>query len=80
MEFHVWFPPVRDPRASLAFYTPLQEDFYDAYVNSRAMIRPQRVCELEAVVRAAGETIRPYLTYLPRLADLLGRLGPYVED
>lgn len=44
------------------------------------MIRPQRVCQLEAVVRAAGETIRPYLTYLPGLADLPGRLGPYVED
>ena len=28
---------------------------------------------------AAGEQIRPHLTYLPGLADLLGRVGTYVE-
>jgi hypothetical protein len=39
-----WFPPQRDPRASEGFYTPLREDFYRAYVDSRIAFRPQRVC------------------------------------
>ena len=33
MEFDVWFPPRRDERAAEGFYTPLQEDFYNAYLN-----------------------------------------------
>jgi hypothetical protein len=34
VEVSRWFPPVRDPRASEGFYTPLQEDFYRALVDS----------------------------------------------
>ena len=75
-----WFPPRRDPRAGAGFYTPLQEDFYAAFVNSRAAIRSQRVCTLEAIVAAGGEEVRPLITYLPGLAELLGMQGKYVED
>jgi hypothetical protein len=39
-----WFPPQRDTRASKGYYTPLQEDFYRAYIDSRVAFRPQRVC------------------------------------
>ena len=72
MEFQQWFPSRRDERASEGFYTPLQEDFYNAYLNSGAVFRSQRVCNIESIVVAAGEHIRPYLSYLPRLIDLLG--------
>jgi hypothetical protein len=34
VEVERWFPPQRDTRASKGFYTPLQEDFYKAYVDS----------------------------------------------
>ena len=34
VQFEEWFPPRRDERASEHFYTPLQEDFYQAYLNS----------------------------------------------
>jgi hypothetical protein len=34
VEVNWWFPPMRDSRASEGFYTPLQEDFYRAYVDS----------------------------------------------
>ena len=44
VEFEQWFPPRRDERASEGFYTPLQEDFYNAYLNSGAIFRSQRVC------------------------------------
>ena len=37
VEFEVWFPPRRDERAAEGFYTPLQEDFYNAYLNSGAI-------------------------------------------
>ena len=39
VEFDVWFPPRRDERAADGFYTPLQEDFYNAYLNSGAVFR-----------------------------------------
>ena len=80
MEFEQWFPPRRDERASEGFYTPLQEDFYNAYLNSGALFRSQRVCNIESIVAAAGEHIHPYLAYLPRLIDLLGRTGLYVPS
>ena len=64
MDFEVWFPPRRDERASEGFYTPLQEDFYNAYLNSGAIFRSQRVCHIDAIVAAAGEHIRPYLDYM----------------
>ena len=51
-------------------YTPV-EDFYNAYLNSGAVFISQRVCSIEAIVAAAGEHIRPYLAYLPRLTDLI---------
>ena len=75
MEFEQWFPPRRDERASEGFYTPLQEDFYNAYLNSGAVFRSQRVCNIESIVAAAGEHIRPYLSYLPGLTDLLRQTG-----
>ena len=42
--------------------------------------RSQRVCLLEAIVAIIGEQIHPYLSYLPGLADLLGRTGWYVPS
>ena len=73
VEFDVWFPPRRDERAAEGFYTSLQKDFYNAYLNSGALFRSQRVCSIESIVAAAGEHIRPYLSYLPGLTDLIGR-------
>ena len=80
MDFEQWFPPRRDDRASEGFYTPLQEDFYNAYLNSGAIFRSQRVCNIESIVAAAGEHIRQYLSYLPGLIDLLGQTGLYVPS
>jgi hypothetical protein len=57
VDFASWFPPQRDERASERFYTVLQEDFYIAYVRSRARLRVQRVCSLEAIVAAGGERV-----------------------
>ena len=56
----------------------LQEDFYNAYLNSGVAFRSQRVCLLEAIVAVVGEQIYPRLSYLPGLADLLGRTSRYV--
>ena len=80
MDFEQWFPPRRDERASEGFYTPLQEDFYNAYLNSGAVFRSQRVCNIETIVAAAREHIHPYLSYLPGLTDLFGRIGLYVPS
>ena len=80
VDFEQWFPPRRDERASEGFYTPLQEDFYNAYLNSGAVFRSQRVCNIESIVAAAGEHICQYLSYLPGLIDLLGRIGLYVPS
>ena len=73
VDFEQWFPLRRDDRALEDFYTPLQEDFYNAYLNSGAVFRPQRMCNIESIVAAAGEHICPYLTYLPGLTDLIGQ-------
>ena len=80
VNFEQWFPLRRDERALEGFYTPLQEDFYNAYLNSGAVFRSQRVCNIESIVAAAGEHIRPYLSYLLGLIDLLGRIGRYVPS
>ena len=80
VEFEVWFPPRRDERAAEGFYMPLQEDFYNAYLNCGAVFRSQRVCRIEAIVATAGEHIRPYLAYLPTLTILIGRTGLYVPS
>ena len=80
MDFEHWFSPRRDDRASEGFYTPLQEDFYNAYLNSGAVFRSQRVCHIDSIVTAAGEHIRPYLAYLPGLTDLIGWTGLYVPS
>ena len=40
VDFEQWFPPRRDDRALEDFYTLLQEDFYNAYLNSGAIFRP----------------------------------------
>ena len=76
----MWFPPKRDERAAEGFYTPLQEEFYNAYLNSGAVFRSQRVYNIEAIVTAAGEHIRPYLAYLSGLTDLIGQTGLYVPS
>ena len=39
MEVEQWFPPQRDERALEGFYTVLQEDFYNAYLNSGVAFR-----------------------------------------
>ena len=80
VDFEQWFLLRWDERASEGFYTPLQEDFYNAYLNSGAVFRSQRVCNIESIVAAAGEHIHPYLSYLPRLTDLLGWIGLYVPS
>ena len=72
VEFEQWFPPRQDERALEQFYTVLQEDFYNAYLNSGVAFRSQRVCSLEAIVAVAGEQIHLHLTYLLGLEDLLG--------
>ena len=76
----MWFPPRRDERAVEGLYTPLQEDFYNAYLNSGAVFRSQRVCSIKAIVVAAGEHICPYLAYLLGLTDLIGQTGLYVPS
>ena len=80
MDSDQWFPSRRGEHASEGFYTPLQEDFYNAYLNSGALFRSQRVCNIESIVAAAREHIRPYLTYLPGLTDLIGWTGLYVPS
>ena len=75
-----WFPLRRDDRASEGFYTSLQEDFYNAYLNSGAVFRSQRVCNIETIVAVAGEHICPYLAYLLGLTDLLGWTSLYVPS
>ena len=75
-----WFPPRRDECALAGFYTPLQKDFYNAYLNSGVAFRSQRVCSIESVVAAVGEQIRPHLSYLSGLIDPLGRIGCYVPS
>ena len=67
-------------RALEHFYTMLREDFYNAYLNSGVAFKSQRVCSLESLVAAIGEQIRPHLTYLPGLSDLLGQTGRYVPS
>ena len=80
VDFEQWFPPRRDDRALEGFYTPLQEDFYNAYLNRGEVFRSQRVCNIESIIAAAREHIRPYLSYLPGLIDLLGQTGLYVPS
>ena len=80
VDFEQWFPSGQDERALEDFYTPLHEDFYNAYLNSGVVFRSQRVCNIETIVAVAGEHIRPYLSYLPGLTYLLGRIGLYVPS
>ena len=80
VDFEQWFSPRRDDRASEGFYTPLQEDFYNAYLNSGAIFRSHRVCNIESIVAVAGEHIRPYLAYLLGLIDLIRWTGLYVPS
>ena len=80
MDFEQWFPLRRDDQASKGFYTPLQEDFYNAYLNSGAVFRSQRLCNIESIVATAREHIRPYLSYLLGLTYLLRRTSRYVPS
>ena len=80
VDFDQWFLSRWDEHASEGFYTPLQEDFYNAYLNNGAVFISQRVCNIESIVAAAGEHIHPYLAYLPGLKDLLERTGLYVPS
>ena len=80
MLFEEWFPPRRDERGSKGFYTPLQEDFYNVYLNSGVAFRSQRVGSIESVIAAAGEQIHPHLSYLLGLIDLLAWTGRYVPS
>ena len=36
------------------------------------------MCNIESIIAAAGEHIRPYLSYLPGLTDLLGWIALYI--
>ena len=38
------------------------------------------MCNIESIVAAAREYIRPYLAYLSGLTDLIGRTGLYVPS
>ena len=38
------------------------------------------MCNIETIVAAAGEHIRPYLSYLPGLIDLIGWTDLYVPS
>jgi hypothetical protein len=67
----------RIPELQRGFYTPLREDFYIAYVDSRIAFRPQRVYRLEALVEVVGEQLRPHLSFLPGLSDFQGWTGAY---
>ena len=80
VQFEDWFPPRQDERASKHFYTVLQEDFYNAYLNSGVAFRSQWVCSIESLVAVVGEQIRPHLSYLLGLIDLLGWIGRYVPS
>ena len=62
VQFEDWFLPRRDERASEHFYIVLQEDLYNAYLNSGVAIRSQRVCSIESLVAAVGEQIHPHLS------------------
>lgn len=75
--FEEWFPAEGQPGVEY-FHTALHEDFYRAYVDTNVPFGSHRVCSLENIVSVVGEQIRPHLTYLPRLADLIGRSGSYV--
>jgi hypothetical protein len=35
---------------------------------------------VEEIIRVVGEQIHPHLAYLPGLADLIGRIGKYVQS
>ena len=80
VQFEDWFPPRRDERALEHFYTVLQEDFYNAYLNNGVAFRFQWVCSIESLVVAVGKQIRPHLSYLLGLTGLLGRTGRYVPS
>ena len=80
MQFEDWFPPRRDERALEHLYTMLQEDFYNAYMNSGVAFRSQRVYSIESIVVATGEQIRPHLSYLRGLTDLLGWTGRFIPS
>jgi hypothetical protein len=80
IQFEDWFPLRWDERASERFYTMVQEDFYNAYLNSGVAFRSQRVCSIESIVAVAGEQIRLHLSYLPGLTYLLRRTGRYVLE
>ena len=80
VQFEEWFPSRRDDRASEGFYTPLQKDFYNAYLNSGTVFKFHRVCHIDSIVAVAREHIRQYLSYLPGLTGLLGRTDLYVSS
>jgi hypothetical protein len=60
-----------------SFYTPMQEDFYRAYVDSGIAFRPQRVCRLEALVAVIGKQLYPHLSFVLGLSNLLGQTRAY---
>jgi hypothetical protein len=46
-------------------------------MDSGIAFKPKRVCRLESLVAVVGEQLRPHLTFLPGLSDLLGQTGEY---
>ena len=55
VQFEDWFPLRRDECALEGFYTPLQDDFYNAYLNSGVAFRSQKVYFIESVIAVVGE-------------------------
>jgi hypothetical protein len=79
VDLNVWVPKDRQPGVEY-FHTALHEDFFRAYVETGTAFGPHRVVSVEEIVRVASEQIRPHLTYLAGLADLIGRSGKYVQS
>jgi hypothetical protein len=79
IDLDVWFPRDIQPGVEY-FHIALHEDFFRAYVETGITFGPHRVMSVEEIVTVAGEQIRPHLTYLPGLADLIGRSGKFMQS
>lgn len=80
VDFNEWFLAQRDPRVAEGFHTVLHEDFFHSYLHSDIQFSSHRLCSVDALCDRAGESLRPHLTYLPGLAELIGRMGVFVPS
>jgi hypothetical protein len=79
VSFLQWFPAEHDPRAIERFYTPLQEDFFRAFLRVGTQFSGHRIDSVESICRVEGEEVHPYLSYLPGLSYLIGQTGSFVD-